>query len=197
MSARAATILEKSLGPFHPDVATALFSCAELLRKQAIEYPKRRENSIEIVLSGDIFILQIHRLFVIIKASHARRHKSVCKGIHRDLERSMQSVCFVLIPWELDMVLYAKFSIKCERQFQKGCIKICWAFVDIFSLPSFPYVLGFFYQERHVQAGPLYKRVLHIREKALGPDHLDVAESLGVQAWYMIRKVRRETIASK
>lgn len=60
-----------------------------------------------------------------------------------------------------------------------------------------PYGLGLFYQERHAQAGPLYKRVLDIREKALGPDHLDVAESLGVQAWYMIRKVRRKATASK
>src|SRR5712671_6523173 len=33
-------------------------------------------------------------------------------------------------------------------------------------------------QGRHADAEPLYKRALAIREKALGPDHRDVAQSL-------------------
>ena len=33
-------------------------------------------------------------------------------------------------------------------------------------------------QGRYADAEPLYKRSLAIREKALGPDHLDVAQSL-------------------
>ena len=33
-------------------------------------------------------------------------------------------------------------------------------------------------QGRYAEAEPLYKRSLAIREKALGPDHPDVAQSL-------------------
>ena len=37
-------------------------------------------------------------------------------------------------------------------------------------------------QGRYAQAEPLYKRALAIREKALGPDHPDVAQSL-LRTW--------------
>ena len=46
-------------------------------------------------------------------------------------------------------------------------------------------------QRQYAQAEPLYKRSLAIREKALGPDHPDVATSLENVA-VLYRKTGRE-----
>ena len=49
-------------------------------------------------------------------------------------------------------------------------------------------------QGKYDEAGPLYERSLAIREKALGPDHLDVATALNNRAGLLrvqVRAVRR------
>ena len=51
-------------------------------------------------------------------------------------------------------------------------------------------------QDRYAEAEPLQKRALAIREKALGPDHPNVAKSLENYA-AVLRKTGRTTEAAK
>ena len=50
-------------------------------------------------------------------------------------------------------------------------------------------------QDKHAEAEPLYKRALAIREKALGPEHPDVAQSLESYA-ALLRNTQRTTEAT-
>jgi tetratricopeptide (TPR) repeat protein len=58
--------------------------------------------------------------------------------------------------------------------------------------------LGMLYhiQGRYAEAEPFYKRALAIREKAFGPDHPNVAESLSLLA-ELYRAAKRETEAKE
>jgi len=51
-------------------------------------------------------------------------------------------------------------------------------------------------QGKYAEAAPLYQRALAIREKALGPDHPDVATALENYAG-LLRKTRRESQAAE
>ncbi len=54
----------------------------------------------------------------------------------------------------------------------------------------------FLAQGKYAEAEPLCKRSLTIRETALGPEHPQVADSLGNYAW-LLRETGRETEADK
>lgn len=48
-------------------------------------------------------------------------------------------------------------------------------------------------QDRHAEADPLYQRSQAIREKALGPDHLDVSHVLNDRALSLYQQARLST----
>ena len=50
--------------------------------------------------------------------------------------------------------------------------------------------LAYHGQHRYAEAEPIFKQSLSIREKALGPDHLDVAQSLNNLAWLYLDQER-------
>ncbi len=56
--------------------------------------------------------------------------------------------------------------------------------------------LLYFAQGKYAEAEPLYKRSLSIAETALGPEHPQVADSLGNYAW-LLRETGREAEADK
>lgn len=58
------------------------------------------------------------------------------------------------------------------------------------------YVMLSVVQERHAEADPLYQRSQAIREKALGPDHLDVSHVLNDRALSMYQQARLSKFAS-
>ena len=63
--------------------------------------------------------------------------------------------------------------------------------------PSFNNLASFYYaQGKYAEAEPLYRRALAIFEKALGPEHLDVARSLENYA-KLLRKTNRKAEAAK
>ena len=66
----------------------------------------------------------------------------------------------------------------------------------VFSIIVFAYT-PFALQGKYDEAGQLYDRSLAIREKALGPDHPDVAQSLNNRALLLEDQVRVILIVSE
>ena len=145
---RSLAIDEKALGPDHPDVASSLNNLAELYRRPG---PLRRRRAALQAVAGD-------------PGESARSRSSRCRAV------AEQSGC-------------ALQRLRAATPTPSRSTSGRWRSAKRRSVPIIPMSrqslnnLAVLYDEqgRYADAEPLYKRSLAIREKALGPDHPDVA----------------------
>ena len=147
---QALAILEKALGPEHPNVATILNNLAGLYHAQG------RYGQAEPLYQ---------RALAIRKKVPGPDHPDVATGLNNLAELYRVQGRYT----QAELLLRRAFAIL-ERALGSEHPLVATSLNNLATL--------YYNQGRYAEAHPLYQRTLAIREKALGPEHPDVAESL-------------------
>ena len=150
LCARALTIVEKALGPDHPDVARALNNLAVLYMELG------RHAEAEPLLT---------RALAVRERELGSDHRSVALTLHNLGLASME-----LARYAQAESLHARALAIRRKIFAPDHSEVVWSTI----------ALGVLYRKegRYAEAESLLASVLAIREESLGPDHPDVAMSL-------------------